>query len=251
MQPNETRKQAKIKVLIVDDESVSLQQSKEKIELYVPANQIYVASNSIEVMRIIKSVPIDLAFLDVEMPDTDGFAVADYLAEHQPKAKYVFLTGHVELGAKSYDYEPLDFLCKPMDAMRLQKTFERFERSRSKETHREEKIAIEMTTGFVMVRPSDIAYITRENRKSMIYCNKEQFVAKNTLDELEVIFSDFDIFRCHQSYLIPLGRIKSVKQSEFGRSYYAVLDSAEKIPVSRGKYVELREAIAGYASRVV
>ncbi len=108
---------------------------------------------------------MDLVFIDREMPDTDGFSIADYVRDIQPKAKCVFLTGHTELGAKSYEYEPLDFLCKPVDILRLRKTFDRYERTRSAGGPATEQIGIESTTGFVLLSPADILYITRENRK--------------------------------------------------------------------------------------
>lgn len=244
-------KKYNINVLLVDDDGHALTQSKSKIEIYVPPERIFTATNSVEIMRIVESVPIDLAFLDVEMPDTDGFFVANYLQENQPKAKYVFLTGHVELGAKSYDYEPLDFLCKPMDVMRLQKTFERFARTRQGAAGREERIAIEAAAGLVMIYPSEISYITRENRKSVIYCGDQKYTVRSSLDELELIFSDFGLFRCHQSYLIPLGKIRQVKPSEFGRTFWAVLDTGDRIPVGRSKYAPLRQEISEYGARFI
>lgn len=244
-------KQRKIKVLVVDDDPAALLQSKKKIELYVPDQYILTAENSVEIMRILKSEPIDLAFLDVEMLDTDGFRVADYLKECQPKAKYVFLTGHVEFGAKSYDYEPIDFLCKPVDAVRLLKTFERFDKSRNISENREEKVAIESANGFVLLHPGEIDFITRERRKSVVYSKGKAYTVKNTLDELELIFSDYDIFRCHQSYIVPMKKIQSVIQSEFGRSYWAVLECGEKVPVSRGKYPVLKREIEQYGTRFI
>lgn len=244
-------KEFNINVLIAEDDEHSLNQSRKKIELYVPADRILTARDSGEILWIIQNKSIDLAFLDMELPDTDGFSVADYLKECQPEAKFVFLTGHVELGAKSYDYEPLDFLCKPVDAMRLQKTFQRFARSRQVPKPVKEKIAIEATVGFIMVYPDEISYITRESRKSVIYCKEQSYIAKGSLDELELIFSDYGFFRCHQSYLAPLRRIVRVIQSEFGRAFWAVLDTEDKIPVSRGKYAALRNAIAEMGTRFV
>ncbi len=259
-------KKRKINVLIVDDDEMARKQSAQKIGLFVEPEFIYMASNSVEIMSIVKRVPIALAFLDLEMPDTDGFFVAGYLKENQPKAKYVFLTGHAEFGAKSYDYEPLDFLCKPLDVMRLQKTFDRFDKTRQEEKRSKKKIAVETSSGFVMISPDEIWYITREHRKSVIYCkgnennrnsskndsgngdnrnaNVQSYTAKGSLDELELIFSDYGIFRCHQSYLVPLKKIERVMQTEFGRSYWAILSEGEKIPVSRGRYSELRQAMA-------
>ena len=64
------------------------------------------------------------------------------------------------------------------------------------------------------------------------------------LDELETIFSDFGLFRIHQSYLVPLERIGRVMRSEFGKTYSATLTDGTQVPVSRGKYGALREHLA-------
>lgn len=229
-----------IQVLIIDDEIISLENSKQKISLYVPIENIHVATNSIEVMRILKSKPIDMAFIDLEMPGTDGFTIANYVKETQPKAKFAFLTGHAEMGAKSYDYDALDFLCKPVDVLRLKKTFEKYEKTLST-GNVSNQIAIETSNGFVLVSPNDIRYIAKENRKVVIYCENAEYVVKSSLDEMETIFSDFNLYRVHQSYLVPLKNIVSIEQSNFGNTYIATLSDESKIPVSRWKYASLRK----------
>ena len=233
-----------IHVLIVDDEPVALAQARQKIALFVNEEKIHTAGNSVEMMRILKSIPIDLAFIDMEMPDTDGFSVVDYIRRTQPNTKYVFLTGHTELGAKSYEYEPLDFLCKPVEILRMEKTFQRFDKCRCENRYAKDQIALESTAGFVLISPSDILYITRENRKNVIYCKQLSHVMKNSLEELEMIFSEFDLFRCHQSYLVSLPHVTRVVQADFGKTYWAILDNDAGIPVSRNRYHPLREVLA-------
>lgn len=236
-------KKKTIQVLIIDDEPVVLEESRRKIAMYVDEKGIFTAEDLESAMEILGSRPIGLVFIDMQMPDTDGFAIASYIQSALPDTKYVFLTGHAELGAKSYDYEPLDFLCKPLDVLRLQKTFQRYEKVRENAAPSKTQLALESTAGFVLVSPEEISYITRESRKTVIYCKDSSYTVKNSLDELEVMFSDFDFFRCHQSYLIPLGRVTAVSQAAFGRTYQANLDEGSKIPVSRQKYGELREAL--------
>lgn len=236
----------RINVLIVDDDPVSLEQSRETVLLFVPAEKVYTAVNSVEVMRILQSVPIDLAFVDIEMADTDGFAMAGYIQSAQPRARYAFLTGHTELGAKSYDYEPLDFLCKPVNPLRLKKTFERFEKSRAPRHGSNEQIAIETTAGFVLISPADVLYVTRESRKTVIVCNTQRYLVKNPLEELELIFGEFDLFRCHQSYLVSLPHISSAVQADFGRTYWAILDNGNRVPVSRNRYADMRRRLGEY-----
>lgn len=230
-----------IKVLIIDDSDSARQESARKIALYVPPENIHCAANAVETMRILQTVPIHLAFVDVEMPDTDGFSISDYIHRTQPKTQVVFLTGHAELGAKSYDYEPLDFLCKPLDALRLQKTFERYIARQGGNRFARDQIALESTAGFVLISPSDVRYIAREGRKTVIYGTNDQYVMRYSLDELEALFTDFDLFRCHQSYLVPLDKVSSVKQADFGKTYLAVLTDGSKIPVSRGRFEALKK----------
>lgn len=231
-----------INVLIVDDDAVAIAEAKRYIALYVEEQRIYQASNAVEMMRLLSTVPMDLAFLDMEMPDIDGFTIADYLARVQPKTRYVFLTGHTELGAKSYEYEPIDFLCKPVNVVRLQKTFERFDRLRGTRPA-QEQIAVESGNGLVLISPREIRYISRSSRKTVIHCAEESHIVKMPLSELEIMFADYDLVRCHQSFLIAMAHVASVEKSSFGRTYAAVLDTGEKIPVSRGQYLVLREKI--------
>lgn len=231
------------RVLIVDDDASSLNMSRKAMEALLPAENIRCASTAAETIAILGEGQVDLVFLDIDMPDTSGFSIAEYLGKNCPQVKFVFLTGYVDFAARSYDYEPLDFLTKPIDLMRLRKTLERYElRSQPSATLPAcERIAIDTNDGFTLVYPAEIAYIGKEHRVLMLHClNGNQFVVRHSLDELESIFSDFGFFRIHQSYLVPLNNITSVRPARFGRTYEAVLGEGICLPVSRDKYQKLR-----------
>lgn len=231
------------RVLIVDDDAPSLNMSRKAMEALLPAENIRCASTAAETIAILGEGQVDLVFLDIDMPDTSGFSIAEYLGKNCPQVKFVFLTGYVDFAARSYDYEPLDFLTKPIDLMRLRKTLERYElRSQPSATLPAcERIAIDTNDGFTLVYPAEIAYIGKEHRVLMLHClNGNQFVVRHSLDELESIFSDFGFFRIHQSYLVPLNNITSVRPARFGRTYEAVLGEGICLPVSRDKYQKLR-----------
>ena len=207
-----------INVLIVDDDEHSLRLSLRAMEQLVEPTCIHCAQTAAETMRILENEPVELAFLDIDMPDTSGFSIADYIRAHTPQVKYVFLTGYVDFAARSYDYEPLDFLTKPIDLMRLRKTLERYE-----------------------ARGQEISYIGKEMRHIKLHCrNGQTYTVRHSLDELEAVFSDFGFFRIHQSYLAPLSNITSVRTSAFGKTYEAVLSNGTALPVSRNKYQQLR-----------
>lgn len=226
----------KLKILLIDDEIESLEASRAKLAMYVSEENILTAVNAVEVLRIMNSEPIDLAFVDVEMPETDGFTIACYIRESQPRTQVVFLTGHVELGAKSYDYEPLDFLSKPLDVLRLKRTFEKYERAAGTRDGKREQLALEGANGFMIVSPAEILYIAHVNRKNVLHLENETREVRASLEQLELLLGEYGFFRCHQSFIVPLRQIRSVSQFDFGRTFTAYLFCGEDLPVSRGKF---------------
>lgn len=229
-----------LQILLIDDELASLEASLAKLTMYVPEENIHTAGNAVEVLRTINSIPVQIAFVDVEMPETDGFTIVDYIRQVQPTVQIVFLTGHAELGAKSYDYEPLDFLSKPLDVLRLKRTFERYARAAGIRDEHRNQLALEAASGFILIKPSDILYIAREGRKNVLHMDKATQDVHTSLDELELMLGDFGFFRCHQSFIVSLRQIQSVTQADFGRTFTAHLLCGEDLPVSRGKYSLLR-----------
>ncbi len=231
------------RILILDDEPDALEASARKIAYYVQEDGIRTAKTVEEFFLTLENFTPDLVFIDMELSDTDGFAVADYITANLPDTRFVFLTGHTELGAKSYDYEPLDFLSKPLDLLRLGKTMERFERSQTRRSG-SGRVAVESTEGFVLISPDEVTHITREGRRTVLYCGGICYTLTGTMDQAEMIFSDYGLFRCHQSYLVNLNHIHSILKSEYGRTYEAQLDNGVRIPVSRHRYEALKEALS-------
>ena len=235
-----------IQILIVDDDEHSLRFSRSAMVQLVEPECVHCASTAAETMRLLTDTPIELAFLDIDMPDTNGFSIADYLRQHHPQVKVVFLTGYVDFAARSYDYEPLDFLTKPVDLMRLQKTLERFEaRDQQNRDYSRERIAVDTSDGFVLLAPTEIAYVTTEKRLVKVRClDGREYAVRHTLDEMESIFSDFGFFRTHQSYLVQLSAIVSVRPARFGKTYEAMLGDGTCVSVSRDKYQKLRSFLS-------
>ena len=240
-----------IKALLLDDETISLEHSRAVLESYLPQDHIFAVHSAVEAMRLLEIETVDLVFIDIEMPDTNGFSMAEYIHTTYPQIKVVFLTGHVELGMKSFDYEPLDFLSKPVDVLRLRKTLERFEAACRRGNRSGELVALDTGTGLSLLSPADILYIAKEKRKTVIHCVEQQYAVQYTLDELEVIFGDYGIFRTHQSFLVPLHRIVSVLPADFGKTYFANLNDGSQIPVSRIQYSKLRGYLSQQGIRIL
>lgn len=242
--------QTPIEVLLLDDEPDSLAFSRQAIARFVPMESIHCAQTVEEALEILQTAPIQLAFLDVELTHSDGFALCEYLHQHYPGVAVVILTGHVDLGAKSYDYEPFDFLTKPVDVLRMERTFQRFRQRQSAATA--PRVMIETNAGFVLLNPKDICYIVKNGSVCEVHCiNGEQYRVTYTLDRLEAMLARDNFFRTHQSYLVPVERILQVKGTKFGNTYEARLDDGTTVPVSRSKYAKLKEYILAQSMRLL
>lgn len=231
--------QFSIEVLLLDDEPDSLAYSRQAIARFVPQESISCAQTVEQALDILQKKPVQMAFLDVELAGGNGFDLCLYLHREYPSVAVVILTGHVDLGAKSYDYEPFDFLTKPVDVLRMERTFARFqERQAHSGTAR---VLIETTAGFILLNPADVCYISRNGSACEIHCVQgKSYRVTYPLDKLESMLAAYHFFRIHQSFLVPVGRIQQVRGTKFGTTYEAELDDGTTVPVSRNKYARLK-----------
>lgn len=229
-------------VLLVDDQPVAAEDSIAALKHYVSEDRILYTADALQAMQIMDTQSIDLVFLDIEMPERNGFSVAAYIEEKHKDLPYIFLTGHTNFALESYEYEPIDFLTKPVELSRLGKAFERLEKRSN--TLNVGKVAVRSGQDYVLVDPKEVRYICKEKRKVWIRLkNGEEYQIAATLEELEKIFDDYGFFRCHQSFLIPLGDVRQVNASKFGQTYETLLADGIVVPVSRSKHAKLKEAL--------
>jgi len=229
-----------VDILLLDDETPSLEYSRRELLRYVPTDRLHTAQTVEEVRELLKNNPIELAFLDVELTHSDGFTLTDWIHRNYPQVTVVILTGHVDLGAESYDYEPFDFLVKPVNPLRLERTMKRF-----LEKHAGEKaslISIDTTEGLAQLNPREILYVAKSGNSCFLHCcGGKEYKVNSTLEKLELILDGSGFFRCHQSFLVSAEHVRRVKTAKFGSTYEAIMDNDAVVPVSRNKYAPLKE----------
>ena len=179
-----------------------------------------------------------LLFLDIELDSETGFTVARRLRREFPELLIVFLTGHSSYAIDGYDFQPVNFLTKPINGEKLSETVREVRRRIEKEQgQRPAQIMFRLTHGYRILDVRDISYIERENRKNHLHTDGETHViAGYNISELEEMLAEHGFFRCHQSFIISLYRVTAVR--DVGRQLYEVgLRGADKpIPVARGHY---------------
>src|SRR5215470_5863936 len=114
-----------IRVLIVDDEPVARRGLRNHLKKAADVEVIGEAGNGRDAVETIIQTRPDLVFLDVQMPLLDGFRVIETLTEEHLPPAIVFVTAFDEHAIRAFEINALDYLLKPVDPKRLQKTLQR------------------------------------------------------------------------------------------------------------------------------
>ena len=239
----------KIRVLIVDDDQHAIQLLKSYLKAYAYIEVVGTCNHGEAAMDFMRNHPVDLLFLDIEMDGINGLQLAKHLQSIYPEIMIIFVTGHAGFALKGYESHPVDFLTKPVNVLRLEKALNRVKELKSstpvaaKDTNH--KIGMKVDGGIHIVHVHNIIYIQKKGRKILIHCrNGEVLHSNDTMKNLETIFSAYDFYRPHQSFIVPLEQIKAIFPDAYSRSYSIQLtDDPTLIPLSRDKYQELKDLL--------
>ena len=230
-----------MKILVLEDQKLAADATVAALAIFVPRENISWVATAPEAIARLREESFGVIFLDVELADTTGFSMAEYLETALPELPYVFLTGYAQYAVQSYNYDPLDFLTKPLDFMRLKKTFRKLEQLRGGASR---NISINTEDGFMVFPLEEILYVEKKDRKSILHTvDSRQYILNYSMSEIEIILDGCGFFRCHQSFLIYLGNVRGIRTAAFGTTYAAVMRADVTVPVSRAKYPLLKEKL--------
>lgn len=235
-----------IKTVIVDNDKNCINILKKELQSFPFIKIEGELNNPQDVIGFLQNNDIDLLFLDIEMGQIHGIELARHIKSIYPNILVIFVTGHTEFALEGYEVYPVDFLIKPINTPRLERALNKVKEIKSSRLIKNNyKIGINVDSGIKMVNISDILYIEKQGRKVSVVCKKNEIIySKESMKNLEVLFSSFDFYRPHQSFLVPIKQIKSIYPDKYTRSYVIRLfDSKTNIPVSRNKYSKLKELL--------
>jgi len=125
-----------LRVVIVDDEPLARVVVREYITMHPGVEVVAECANGFEAVKAVSELSPDLVFLDVQMPDADGFSVLEAVSrEHLPEV--VFVTAHERHALRAFDVSALDFLLKPVREERFRLALERARRELERGAERE------------------------------------------------------------------------------------------------------------------
>lgn len=241
---------------IIDDEPFSSDALRVLLEKYCPEIKIKgIFNQSPKALEAIQLDAPDLLFLDIEMPQLNGFDLLRQ-CEDLTKFRVIFTTAYDQFAIKAFKFNALHYLLKPIDKDELiQAVTFATQQHRMINTQKldaiqylknnpiPERIALPVEQELIFVEVKDIIYATADGAYVSIYTttqNKPIIITKS-IGALEGLMNNPNFFRIHKSYLINLKHIKKIIRTDGG---YVEMSNGKQIDVARRKKDEFMELIA-------
>ncbi len=237
------------RTIIVDDEKncievleILLQNDHPEIEI------VKTFTSSKEALAFLQSNPIDLVFMDIQMPFLTGIEVLKQIED--PAFYVIFTTAFDHYAIEAIKLSVLDYLLKPIDDDLLEKTLERFKKLKETDLQQQlkqllnqmqkpvekkeptaDKIAISFQEKISFYSASEISYCQSSDNYTTVYLtNGEKVTASKTIKHFEEMLEPIGFIRTHQSYLVNKEFLKEYSKKDGG---YIILNNGTNIPVSR------------------
>jgi len=240
-----------IRVLLSDDESLARERLRSLLQEEPDLEVVAECADGKTAIALIKQEKPDLVFLDVQMPEVDGFGVVAALQrDHLPLT--IFVTAYDRYAMKAFEVHALDYLLKPVGKERLSEALDHarkqlqhpseglFQRrvldllgdleSRQKAPQR---IVIKADGEIVCLKPMEIDWAESAGNYVCLHVGGNTHILRETITALESRLGPRQFLRVHRSTLVNVDRIKTLRPSLYG-DYSILLRDGTKLTLSRG-----------------
>jgi two-component system, LytTR family, response regulator len=232
--PPEEHPFKRIRTLIVDDEPLARSNLAVLLRLDPDIEIISECGSGAEALVQIRSAKPDLVFLDVQMPECDGFDVLELLGGDLPPA-VVFVTAYDQYAVRAFEAGALDYLLKPFDNARFDRALDRAKQkvTQGRDVPRKlERLAIKSTGQVSFVKVSDIDWIEAADYYACLHVGARNHLLRRSMSELEQALNPDVFCRIHRSTIVNLDRVRGLKLSEDGE-YEVLLGNGTRLQLSR------------------
>lgn len=245
-----------LNAIIVDDESAARSMLRQIISEHCPMiNLIDEAPDVKSAVKLINKHTIDLVFLDIEMPEENGFALFDYF--NQPTFETIFCTAYSDFALQAFEVSAVDYILKPISISKVILAVEKAIKlvgqnqiiqrvnvlKENLSVNKLQKIALPMADSLVFVQLEDIYFFEADGSyTNVITKNGKTLVSKKIKEFDELLANDTRFYRVHRSYLINTHHIMRYNKKDGAMIEF---DNGASAPIAREKVKEFDEFIAG------
>jgi two-component system LytT family response regulator len=250
-----------LRAIIVDDEPLAREKLRTFLEQEPQVEVVAECTGGSEALEAIAREEPDVVFLDVQMPEMDGFEVLDRLAEDE-RPMVVFVTAYDRYALRAFDVHAVDYLLKPFDRERLRKAVELVRarhdghsahelgeqlssllRQLRQERRVPDRIAIRSSGRVVFVRLDEIDWIEAAGNYVRLHVGAKNHLLRDTMTALEKRLDD-RFLRIHRSSIVNVERIRELEPLPSGEYTVTLLDGT-KLTLSRGYRDRVAQLVRG------
>ena len=228
-------KEAGIRALVVDDEELARRNLTVLLRNDPDIGSIEECASGAEAVATIRNWKPDLVFLDVQMPECDGFDVLELLGAELPQA-IIFVTAYDSYALRAFEAGALDYLLKPFDDARFRRALDR---AKDKIAHYStlqpqpaRRLVVRTQGQLLFVNTADIDWVEAASYYACLHVGRETHVIRRTLADLERDLGGAQFVRIHRSIIVNLERIHGLELQSSGE-YEVVLKSQVRLRLSR------------------
>ncbi|HJU65424.1 MAG TPA: LytTR family DNA-binding domain-containing protein [Gemmatimonadaceae bacterium] len=250
-----------IRALVVDDEPLARTHLRKLLSTDPDVVVVGECGNGSDAIAAIREQEPDLLYLDIQMPELDGFAVVSAVgAEQMPVI--VFVTAHDEYALEAFRVHALDYLLKPVDRGRFTSTLERAKAqirqgrtdgltrglldwldTQRERQHDSSRLAVRVSGRICLLKTETFDRLEAEDDHVRLYVEGKVHRVRHTMTYFEQRLPLGKFLRIHRSHIVNIDRIKEI-QPWFGGDYVILLTDGTKLTSGRGYRHNLRAFLA-------
>ena len=251
-----------IRALIVDDEPLGRTVIREMLRRDPDFAVVGECANGHEAIAAISNERPDLVFLDVQMPEVDGFAVLAGLdAERLPMI--IFVTAYDQYAVAAFEVHAVDYLLKPFDRERFGKALQRAKIQLQRESANDvsqrilalleeqraktkclERLVIKHNGRVFFLKTEEIDWISAEGNYVNLHVKKDSYLLRETISSLEAQLDPQKFARIHRSQIVNIDRIRELRHWSHGE-YQVILHDGVELMLSRSYREKLHSLLGG------
>jgi two-component system LytT family response regulator len=248
----------RIRTLIVDDEHLARERLRALLEAEPDIEIVGECADGREAVAAIERDTPDLLFLDVQMPELDGFEVL--AAVETPRLPLVvFVTAFNQHALRAFEVHALDYLLKPFDRERFQLAMSRvrtrFEESQTgainqrltalladlkPEPRTADRLVVKSSGRVVFLKAADVDWIEAADNYVSLHIGQESHMLRETMSSLEARLDPAQFLRVNRSTMVNIDRVKEL-QPMFHGDYTVILRNGARLTLSRGYRDKLQQ----------
>lgn len=254
------KNQEKIRALIVDDEPLARSRIRKMLSHDPEIELLGECANGRDAIHAIEGQKPQIVFLDVQMPEISGFEVIEALeTEFMPLV--IFVTAHDKYALRALEIHAFDYLLKPFDKKRFDKTLQQAKQriqteNRGQVNHRTlalleelrartnhlERLIIKSGGRVFFIKADDIDWLEAEGKYVRLHIGKEAHLLREAIGSLESRLDPKKFLRIHRSTIVNIERIQEL-ESWFHNEYRVILRDGTKLMMSRSCRKRLGELL--------